>query len=196
MKPRSVHLRGFKGDQITGEVTIHAYEDLPLTLKPSKFSISNKVDYEIKTIEEGKIYRLTFQDKLRQKGNYRGILEIKTNYPEKPTLKIRVYGKIKGSLQVTPERIYLGRVDMTRLKTSKTKMVRSFKVKYAVKGEFKIEKIDYNHDLFEVKLREIEAGRIYDVELKLLAEKLRPGRLYEKLTMHTNLKAHQKPHHG
>jgi len=171
-----------------GEVTIHAYEDLPLTLKPSKFSISNKVDYEIKTIEEGKVYSLTFRDKLRQKGKYRGILEIKTNYPKKPKLKIRVYGNIKGSLQVTPERIYLGRVDITRLKASKTKMVRSFKVKSAIKGEFKIEKIDYNHDLFEVNLREIEAGRTYDVELKLLAKKIHPGRLSEKLTIHTNMK--------
>ncbi len=188
VKPRSARLRGLKGDEILDELTVRAYEDRPLILEPAQFSISDRVDYKIETLEEGKAFRLIFRNKLNHKGKYRGMLQVKTNYPEKPLLKIRIYGEITGSLQVTPERVHFGRLNLTRLKASNTKvLVRSLNIRPLMQDEMKIEKIDYNRDLFEVNIREVEPGRTYAIELKLPVKKIRPGRLREKLTIHTNL---------
>ena len=189
VKPRSVRLRGFSGDKIGTEITIRAHEEKPLILSPGKFSIFDKVDYEIKTVEEGKAYRLVFQNKLTHKGKYRDILQIKTNYPDKPLLKIRVYGNIRGKIQVSPERVRFGRLDIARLKNTKKKeLVRSLNVKSVRGDQLKIEKIDYNPDLFEASVREVQVGKIYAIDLKLFVEKMEPGRLSEKITIYTNTK--------
>lgn len=188
MKPSSVWLRGFKGERIVQEITVRAHEDLPLVLNPIKFPLSDKVDYEIKTLEEGRVFRLTFRDKLNRTGKYRGVLQLTTNYPGKPMLRIRINGDIKGSLQVTPDRLHFGRLNTAKLTTSNTKvLVRSLKVKSIRGDHFKIEKVDYNRDLFEVNIQEVQAGQIYNIELKLPVKKIKPGRLSEKLTIHTNL---------
>ena len=189
VKPRSVHLRGLQGDPITREVTIRAHEELPLKLSDAKLSVADKVDYDIKAIEEGKVYRLTFRDRLKQKGKYKGVMQLKTNYPDKPLLKINVYGQIKGRLQVAPERIFFGHMDLAQLKKSNkgNTLLRSLNIKSVKKDRFKIEKIDYNGDLFELNLREVQEGLVYAIDLRLPLDKIKVGKLSEKLTIHTDL---------
>lgn len=189
VKPRSVHLVGLAGEPITGVATITAHEALPLTLTPLEFSLPEKVAYEIKAVEDGRVFRITFRNKADQIGRYVGILQLKTSYTEKPLLKIRVHGNIKGSLQVTPETVHLGRLNIASLRDSQTKeLIRSLEIKAIGDKSFKIEKINYNHDLFEVNFKEVQAGRTYLVKLKLFLDKIKPGRLFEKITIHTNLK--------
>ena len=93
--PRSVSLRGKKDAPIVKQVTLVAHEDMPLEITPVKFSLSDKASYDIETINKGKTYRITFRNKWKKTGAYRGVLELKTNYPDKPLLKIKIYGFIK-----------------------------------------------------------------------------------------------------
>ncbi|MDY7032874.1 MAG: hypothetical protein SVY10_13320 [Thermodesulfobacteriota bacterium] len=188
VKPKTVHLRGLKGALITREVTIQAYEDLPLKLDDIKLSISDKVDYEMKTTKEGTVYRLIFMNKVNKEEKYRGMMQLKTNYSDKPLLKIRIYGDIKGRLQVAPERIFFGHLSMAQLKNSNQKMLlRSLNIKSVNNDQFKIDKVDYNSDLFEMNLREIQTGIKYAIDLKLPLEKIKPGNISEKLIIHTDL---------
>ena len=186
--PRTAILRGFKDEQITKELTIQALEDIPLQLSPIDFSLSDKATYLIETVEKDKIYHIVFTNKWKQEGKYRGVLKVKTSYPEKPMLRIGIYGDIMGSLQLAPERIFFGRLDIEKLKASGKKFLfRSLAVKSTRKNELRIEKIDYNRNLFEANIREVQKGRIYSIELKLDIGKMTAGKLSEKLTIYTNL---------
>ena len=61
-------------------------------------------------------------------------------------------------------------------------------VKTAGDKPFEIEKVDYNRDLLAVNFEKTQTGRTYLVTLRLFLEKIKPGRLSEKLAIHTNLK--------
>jgi hypothetical protein len=93
--PRSVSLRGKKDVPIVKQVTVIAHEDIPLDITPVRFTLSDKTSYDIETIDKGKTYRITFRNKWKIRGAYRGVLELKTNYPDKPLLKIKIYGFIQ-----------------------------------------------------------------------------------------------------
>ncbi|MDY6855247.1 MAG: hypothetical protein SWO11_11180 [Thermodesulfobacteriota bacterium] len=93
--PRAVSLRGKKDDLIIKQITLTAHEIIPLEITPVEFSLSDKTSYDIKAIEKGKIYRITFRNKWKKRGAYRGVLQLKTNYPDKPSLKIKIYGFIQ-----------------------------------------------------------------------------------------------------
>ena len=65
-------------------------------------------------------------------------------------------------------------------------MVRSLKLHS--KEAVRIEKIEYNKELFELRQREIQPNRIYLIEVQLFVENITPGRLFEKVHIYTNLK--------
>lgn len=187
VKPRSVYLKGSKDQQIVHEMTIRGYEDLPLILHPEKFHLSDKVAYELKPIDTDKAFRLIVSNTQNHGGKYRGVLRIKTNYPDKPLLTIRIYGDITGNLRITPERVSFGLLDIARLKASQKKIVvRSLKLHS--KEAVRIEKIEYNKELFELRQREIQPNRVYLIDVRLFVNKIVPGRLFEKVRIHTNLK--------
>jgi hypothetical protein len=64
--------------------------DKALTLEESQFSISEKVTYRIEELEPGRDYRIHFTTipGMAGVGSYRGVLKLKTNYPEKPDVTI------------------------------------------------------------------------------------------------------------
>jgi hypothetical protein len=80
---------------VTGEVK--AGLDKPLTLEPSPFSLEGKVNYEIQEIQEGRIFHIHFRDVAGSSEDYKGYLNLNTNYPEKPTINVRIIGRFLGT---------------------------------------------------------------------------------------------------
>ena len=100
ISPRYVHLRGFAGQKITRTVRVSAKEDKPLKLEQGHFNLGKKVTYRIEEVEPGRVFRIHFTSIPGPVETYRGALKLKTNYPEKPEIIIRIRGKFQRSGQV------------------------------------------------------------------------------------------------
>lgn len=89
-----VELFGAEGSNVSQSIDVTAGLEKPLLLEPLDFNLSEKVEYSIEAVEVGKLYRITFKNINGPAGRFRGVLKIKTNYPEKPELTIFVKGTI------------------------------------------------------------------------------------------------------
>jgi len=76
-------------------VSIKAELDKPLILTVAEFTLQNKLKYSIETVEKGKVYRIRFTSVPEIKESFRGILKLKTNYPEKPEISLIINGRFK-----------------------------------------------------------------------------------------------------
>jgi hypothetical protein len=92
---RSVYLGGAADNTIERVIAIRAQNPVSLSLKPVDFSLSDKVDYRIETLEKGRHYRVVFKNKCAEEGRYKGFLKLRTNYPDKPAITIRIMGNIR-----------------------------------------------------------------------------------------------------
>lgn len=92
---RYIHLYG-KGDKGAHKtIKILAELDKPLNLSVTDFTLKNKLKYAIETVQKEKEYRIRFTSISGVKENFRGILKLKTNYPEKPEIRIVINGRFK-----------------------------------------------------------------------------------------------------
>ena len=94
MSPQNVYLYGAEGQSITASVEIAAGLDKTLTLTPTEFSLAGKLSYSLEEIEKGRKYRIQFKSIPGPPERYYGFLKLKTNYPEKPEMIIRIRGQI------------------------------------------------------------------------------------------------------
>ena len=99
VSPKYISLKGMADRKITKTVRVRAQEDKPLKLEPSHFNLSNKVDYRIEEVEAGREFRIHFTSIPDNVGIYRGFLKLKTNYPERPEITIRIKGKFRDGSQ-------------------------------------------------------------------------------------------------
>ncbi len=90
-----VYLKAFAGQKITKTITIRAELDRPLKIETSHFDLDKKVSYKIEEVKAGRIYRIHFTNIPGPPEIYHGSLKLKTNYPEKPEIKIRINGRFK-----------------------------------------------------------------------------------------------------
>lgn len=100
LSPKYVYLRGPASQKVTRTVRVRAGENRPLKLEESHFNLSNKLTYTIEEVEPGRFFRIHFTSIPGAPGNYRGVLKLKTNYPEKPLLTIRIMAKLQGAGKV------------------------------------------------------------------------------------------------
>jgi len=101
LSSRKVYLYGREGQRITRDVEIRAKLDKSLKLSPSHFNLEGKVTYSVEEIEKGRAFKIRFTSVPGPPQTYRGSLELKTNYPEKPVITIGISGRFmkvkKGS---------------------------------------------------------------------------------------------------
>jgi hypothetical protein len=88
-----VYLRGHAGQTTTRSVKIRAELDKPLKLEPAHFNLSSKVIFRMEEVEMGKSFLIHFTNIPDSGGIYHGHLKLRTNYPEKPEISIRIRGK-------------------------------------------------------------------------------------------------------
>jgi hypothetical protein len=98
ISPRYVSFRGYEGDVISLSVTIKAMEKKPLELEPAHFNLAERVTYNVEVIEPGKIYKIHFKNKPAPAGIFNGVLQLKTNYPEKSEITIPIRAKFRNKV--------------------------------------------------------------------------------------------------
>jgi hypothetical protein len=74
-------------------VEIKAGLEKPLTLEPGDFSLQGEIAYRIDELEKGRRFRVVIFDLPGGSEAYRGYLNLKTNYPEKPVVNIKIIGR-------------------------------------------------------------------------------------------------------
>ena len=84
---------GSKKRDAAATVEVRAGLDKPLTLAPGPFSLEGKVAYEIREVQVGRIFHIRFRDVAGSSENYKGYLNLLTNYPEKPVINVRIIGR-------------------------------------------------------------------------------------------------------
>ena len=92
-----VLLAGREDEAVTGVVEIRAELDKPLSLTPTAFSLEDDVRYKIEEVEQGRRYILHFTSIPGGRRSYQGYLKLKTNYPERPEVTIRLRGRFKAA---------------------------------------------------------------------------------------------------
>ena len=95
LSSRYISLYGEEGQSVTRVIDIKAELDKPLELDPMEFNLGAKVSYTIEEIEKGRKYRIMFKSIPGPPQTYGGFLKLKTNYPEKPELTVRIRGQIR-----------------------------------------------------------------------------------------------------
>ena len=93
VSPRYVYLTGFEGRSVTRTINIKAGLKKPLTLDPGQFNLEGKLTYKLEEIEKGRRFRVLFTSNPGPPRIYQGYLNLKTNYPEKPMINIRIRGR-------------------------------------------------------------------------------------------------------
>jgi hypothetical protein len=90
-----VVFKGTAGDRLADSIEVRAGMNKPLTLEAEAFDLENKVDYRIEEVEEGKAFRIHFSSLPGPEQRYHGTLKLRTNYPEKPEIEIRIRARFK-----------------------------------------------------------------------------------------------------
>jgi len=93
VEPPYVSFYSVKSEWPSLAVEIKSGLEKPLTLEPGDFSLKGEVAYQIEEIEKGRRFRVVMRDLSGGTENYRGYLNLKTNYPEKPVVNIKIIGR-------------------------------------------------------------------------------------------------------
>jgi hypothetical protein len=189
LEPKAAVLQGFKGDDISRVVTITAHEERPLALQAVSLSLPDKVSYELKTVEEGRVYQVVMRNMSKEADRYKGLFTLKTNYPEKPYIAIRIFGQIRGNLQARPESLDFQLTGGAAAYSSKSNMSaykRSVLISLQQGNNLKIGKVEINRSRFEVDVEEIEKGKSYRFDVRLLPGTVLRGRTNDQMIIYTN----------
>lgn len=92
---RYIHLYGNGDKAVEKTVKIMGEMDKPLNLTVSEFTPADKLKHTIETVQKEKEYKIRFTSIPGIKENYRGILTLKTNYPEKPEISLVIHGRFQ-----------------------------------------------------------------------------------------------------
>jgi len=90
-----VLLKGKPGEIATDAVEIRAEREKALHIDPIYYDLDKKVDYTIETVEKRRVYRIHFKNKPAPAGNFYGFMRLKTNYPERPLILLRISGRFR-----------------------------------------------------------------------------------------------------
>lgn len=98
ISPRYVSFTTYEGRVVSRSITITANEDEPLKLEPADFNLSAIMTYDVKVVEPGKVFKITFVNKPMPEGTVSGMLQLKTNYPEKPDISIPIRARFRKKI--------------------------------------------------------------------------------------------------
>ena len=104
LSPKFVYLRGPAGQKVSRTVSVRAGEERSLKLEEVGFNLGTRVTYTIEEVESGRFFRLRFTTIPGPPGNYRGVLRLKTNYPERPQIAIPIMARPPGVDKVQKRR--------------------------------------------------------------------------------------------
>lgn len=189
--PRRASLVGVVGEDIETTVSFRSQKEAPLALAVASFAPpADEVDVELRETEKGRSYELKIKNKIQEEARYQGRIKIETNYPEKPILMIPYNGWIKGPIEIRPKSLSFGSLTEDRLAalTQKgTPMTRALVIILNKGNDLEVVKTSMEHSLFKViSSRAVRPGRMFEIQVGPLYEKLKKGPNQDLLTIHTN----------
>jgi hypothetical protein len=92
---RYVYLTGIADNKISRTIVVRANEKKSLKLEKSSFDLNKIVAFKIQEIEPGRVFKVHFTSIPGNVGIYRGVLKLKTNYPEKSEIIILIRAKFQ-----------------------------------------------------------------------------------------------------
>jgi hypothetical protein len=190
--PRGVGLTGIAGDKIEALVQLVAQKPDPLTLEVIKIFPPDKIAVEMKETEKQRAYELHIVNKVDKAERYTGQVILKTNYPEKPELSISIGANIQGPIEVRPQILSFGKLNkqrLTQLTEKGVSMRRPVMVILNKGNDLRIEKCETKDSVFKVvSTRAMSAGRMFEIQVEAVIDKLKTGMNKDILKIHTNQK--------
>ncbi len=188
VEPRSyVFLSGLPDEEITRELRIVGVEVPKFYIKKITDNLDGKVTYKLITVKEGREYLLRIKNNFKKQGSYYGEINLETDSPKKPNIKIRVSGRIKSELAVIPRVVYFGRITQKE-KVIEKNITKRIIVKDLKKQPFKIVGLDYNKKLFNIVVEEQEKQDTKILRITPIVNNLKKGINYDLLRIKTDLK--------
>jgi hypothetical protein len=193
LKPHHARLTGMLGEETKTVVQIKGQKQEPLLLTLDSVSIPEKVEVELNEKEKGRLWELVVKSKERQQANFRGQAKLKTNYSDKPELVVGITGNIRPFVEVRPKVVSFPEMSQDRVQKFKTKGQPMRRPVLVINNksnvDFKIEKIELGSPVFSVvDLKELKQGRMYQIQIEAVWEKLSKGLNADTLIIHTNQK--------
>jgi len=191
VNPRYGHLAGVVGDAVEKMISLEAKKKEPLKLELATVSIPDKIDVELKEEEKGRTYQVLVKNKVKGIASYNGEITFKTNYPEKPELKIRVRGSIRPAVEARPRKLNFGRVSqkqIDRIVKDGRPMTRPVMVIMNKGADLKVTKVQMGKSLFKTTSKPMQNGRMIQVVVEVDFNKLKKGVNEDLLEIHTNQK--------
>jgi hypothetical protein len=191
LDPRYAGLTGFLGEKIQKILRLRAATEKPLIVKLASVSIPEKVDVELKEMEQGRTWELKVENKVNQETRYAGQVKLTTNYSEKPEMVIRIIGNVRPLVEVMPKGLNFGRLSEEQLKqlAKSGELIRRPVTVVLNKGnDLKVNKLELKNSLFGVVSTEIKPGRTVQLQVQALLGRLKKGPNEDLLKIYTNQK--------
>lgn len=90
-----VFLHGTAGEVVAREITIVSHDDKAVTIKKIASDIDDKIEYKLKTVKEGKEYRLEIKTRSGLTDVFRGKIIVETDSQKKPAIELSVMSKVQ-----------------------------------------------------------------------------------------------------
>ncbi len=191
INPQHVHLRGTVGDKVEQIVRVQGEKKEPLIVKLASVSVPNKLTVELRETEKGRGYEVKIRNKVEGEATYAGQVTLTTNYPEKPELVIRVSVNVRGPVEVRPKALSFGRMSEERLQQLKTNnrfLRRPVTVVLNKGNDLKVTKVELEKSLFKAVPKPLQQGRMVQILVEPILEKLQKGLNEDRLKIYTNQK--------
>ena len=189
LDPKHAGLIGFLGEKIHKVLRVRAAKEKPLIVRLASVSIPEKVDVELKEIEQGRTWELKVENKVNQETRYAGQVKLTTNYSEKPEMVIRIIGNVRPLVEVIPKGLNFGRLSEEQLKqlNKSGELIRRPVTVVLNKGnDLKVKKLELKNSLFGVVSSEMKPGRTVQLQVQALLGKLKKGPNEDLLRIYTN----------
>ncbi len=178
-------MQGFYGDRPKKKVIITSYEPLPFEITEIKSNIDDKIKYKLEKLQEPEKYALEISIPGGIKDSFRGKLLLKTNSEKKPEFEILILAIMDNSLNIVPNYVYFGVIDISSKNVDKKSLERTVRIIKATSEDFRIEKIESSADWIVTKTEISNNGENYTVVIRLNREKLPKGKFRKKVTVHS-----------
>ena len=90
-----VFLQGAAGEVVASEIAIVSREERPVAIKRITSNIDDKIAYKLRTVREGKEYRLDIKTRSGLSDVFRGKLVLETDSQKKPTIELSVMTRVQ-----------------------------------------------------------------------------------------------------
>jgi hypothetical protein len=189
--PRYGNLKGVLDDVVERKIFLEAKKEEPLQVELVSVSIPDKIDVILKEEEPGRKYQIMVKNKAQGIASYNGFITLKTNYVEKPELKVRITGNIRPTVEARPKTMNFGRIaqkQIDRFLESKRPMKRPVIVILNKGTDLEVTKVQFGTSIFKATTKPLQSGRMIQVIVEVDFSQLKKGTNEDLLEIHTNQK--------